>query len=235
MPTSNEIEKFLKRYAFNFKDKDIIKTAFTHSSFVNENGLSLNLCNERLEFLGDAALKTCVSKFLYNEYPDAQEGELTKLRSQIIADKTLSEFALKIGLGNCLILGIQEEKMGGRKKPSILACAFEALLGALFLEFGLDFTAKFLFENFEQEINSIKDNIDDYNPKAILQEYTQSLDGKLPEYKVLDEHGQAHNKTFDIGVYYNGKLLANDVGHSKKEAQQRAAKKALTALGVVKV
>ncbi|GBF23627.1 ribonuclease III, partial [Candidatus Gastranaerophilus sp. (ex Termes propinquus)] len=169
MPTSDPVYELCEKFGIVFendKGMGLIKRALTHSSYVRENNLCLCECNERLEFLGDAVLKICISSFLYDEMPKTQEGELTKVRAQIVSDKTLAGFAKKIGLSECLILGKQEEKSGGREKPSILACAFEAFLGALFLEFGLEYSKKFLLENFSDEIEEIGVSIESSNPKA---------------------------------------------------------------------
>lgn len=228
------ISKLCKDLKLPFENPDIFKCALTHSSFSNENSLPLASCNERLEFLGDAVLKICISDFLYKKLPEAREGELTKIRAQVVSDKILADFAKKIGLDKCLILGAQEEKMKGREKPSILACAFEAFLGLLYLELGLECAKEFILENFTDEIETIENEVDTLNPKALLQEYTQAQTKSLPVYRTLSENGEAHKKTFEVGVYYNEELLASGFGTSKKEAQQDSAKKALLVLGLLK-
>jgi ribonuclease-3 len=209
-----------------FEALPLFKVAMTHSSYCREKGLPLFECNERLEFLGDAVLKISISSFLFEKFPELQEGELTKMHSEIVANKTLAKFARKMHLGERLILGAGEEKTDGRNKTSLLSCAFEALLGAIFLEYGYEKAKSFLIDNFEEDILKAPEA----NYKALLQEYTQALDANLPEYKILSECGSAHEKTFEIGVYYRDELLATGAGSSKKEAQQMAAREALIKL-----
>lgn len=226
-----DLEEFISKYGLEFEDFSLLNRAFVHTSYTNENSIDILESYERLEFLGDAVLKITISDFLFKKFPDLREGDLTKHRSWVVSDKELSVFATKMSLSKLLLLGKNEEGLGGREKPSILACAFEALLGAIFLEYkqlGLKAVYDFLIDNFENEILNSKL----HNYKALLQEYTQGQNHKLPVYKVLDEYGLAHDKTYIIGVYYNDVLVAQGQGRSKKDAEQAAAKLALEFLNV---
>ena len=239
MHTSNEqnilLDKFLNKYNLKFEDTELLNKALCHTSYTNENNLDISLSYERLEFLGDAVLKLCISKFLYNDFENYQEGNLTKLRAEIVSDKFIAVLAKKIGLNDLIILGKNEKKHKGSEKESILACAFEAILGAIFLEYkelGLKKAYNFLIENFEEEILSVNKNINILNPKALLQEYTQSVNHKLPEYILVDETGKDHNKTFFVEVKFENKIIGKGSAKSIKEAQQNAAQEALETLGV---
>ena len=226
-----ELIEFISKFGLNFEDFSLLNRAFVHTSYTNENSIDILESYERLEFLGDAVLKIAISDFLFKKFPDLREGDLTKHRSWVVSDKELSVFAGKIGLSKLILLGKNEECLGGREKPSILACAFEAFLGAIFFlfkELGLKAVYDFLIDNFENEILNSKL----HNYKAILQEYTQGESHKLPVYKVLDEFGLSHDKTYIIGVYYNDILVSEGEGRSKKDAEQAAAKKALEFLKV---
>ncbi len=168
---------------------------------------------------------------MFKKFPDLREGDLTKHRAWVVSDKELAVLAVKCGLSNLILLGKNEESLNGRQKPSILACAFEAFLGAIYLEYkqlGLKAVYDFLVDNFENEILNSKL----HNYKALLQEYTQSETHKLPIYKILDEFGMSHDKTYVMGVYYNDVLIAQGEGKSKKDAEQIAAKNALEFLNV---
>ncbi len=226
-----ELVNFVKKFGLVFDDIDTLNRAFVHTSYTNENNLDVSNSYERLEFLGDAVLKIAISDFLFKKFPNLNEGDLTKHRAWAVSDKELAVLAKKCGLSKLILLGKNEESLNGRQKPSILACAFEAFLGAIYLEYkqlGLKAVYDFLIDNFEDDVLNSKFN----NFKAILQEYTQSKNHKLPVYKVLDEFGMAHDKTYVIGVYYNDVLLSEGEGKSKKEAEQLAAKHALEFLKV---
>lgn len=231
----NEIEKFLKSINIECKNHDLINKALTHGSYVFENNLTGIENYEKLEFLGDSVLKLCVSKYLYDKFPLYNEGELTKIRGILISDNFLSKLANDINIGNYLNIGPHEEKTGGRKRLSILACAFEALLGALYEE-GLTKETYMLLENlYDKYIDEVVDDMCRYNAKAILQEYTQSQNKDLPEYTIKQETGKAHDKSYEIEVRYRGKLMGKGKGKSKKEAQQKAALNAAIKLGLIEV
>ncbi len=226
-----ELTEFVKKFGLYFEDYDVLNRAFVHTSYTHEKNLNVSESYERLEFLGDAVLKIAISDYLFKKYPDKSEGDLTKHRAWVVSDKELAVLAQKCGLSNLIILGKNEENLCGRQKPSILACAFEAFLGAIYLEYkqlGLKAVYDFLIDNFEDDILNSKL----HNYKALLQEYTQGKNHKLPIYKVLDEFGLAHDKTYVMGVYYNDILVAQGEGKSKKDAEQTAAKLALELLNV---
>ncbi len=243
MSTSNILSKkrklklknFQKKYNLNFKDIELLNRAFCHSSYVFENSLDENLSYERLEFLGDAVLKLAISEILYEQYPSYQEGKLSKIRSQTVSDRNISKYARLMDFEDLIILGKNEKSQGGSKKESILACAFEALLGAIFLEYdknGYKKALEFLKENFLEDILSIEEMCDFLNPKAVLQEYTQGLNSKLPEYITTKEEGPEHDKTFYVDVKYNNKIIGTGCAKSIKAAQQKAALEAIEKLKI---
>ena len=245
MSISNDLSKerieqlkiFQKKYNLKFKNISLLNQAFCHTSYTQENSLEENLSYERLEFLGDAVLKLSVSEILYCEYPNSQEGRLTKIRGELVSDKNIFKFAQKLGFEELIILGKNERKHGGAKKESILACAFEAFLGAIFLEYktkGYQKALEFLKENFLNEILEMEKICDYLNPKSILQEYTQGLDGNRPEYILIKEEGLAHDKTFYIEARYNNKTIGFGNAKSIKSAQQEAALDAVKKLKILK-
>ncbi len=181
MKKLNSLEKI---FQIKIKNSTIFEKALTHSSFTRENELDATESYERLEFLGDAVLKLCMSEILYKKFPDYAEGDLTKIRSIIVSDNVLSKIAEEIGLSPLIILGKQEEKMGGRTRASILACAFEAILGAYFLEEKHDVILQFLEKTFSPMIEEVDGILKNSMAKAVLQEYTQSLNKKIPHYNV---------------------------------------------------
>lgn len=226
-----QICKFLKKYTLNSNNIELISFGLTHPSYTNENNLSYDCCYERFEFLGDAVLKLLSSKFLFNKYPDYREGQMTKLRGIIVSDMSLEFLAKWIGLDKLILLGEHEKKSG--IQSSIIACAFEGFLGALYLTSDLDNIYNFLtplFEKLEQEIDNKKFG---YNAKALLQEYTQGLNKDLPSYELIEEMGPEHNKIFKVEVIYQGKMLGIAEGKTKKDAQQNAAIKACQNLGIL--
>lgn len=223
-----ELKNFCKISGLKFKDFELLNRAFSHTSYAHEQKQDRNESYERLEFLGDAVLKLSVSDILYLEYENKTEGQLSEQRATIVSDKTISTFAEKIRLSEFILTG-KCEKESGKKKESILACAFEALLGAIYLdnkEKGYIKAKDFLIKNFKNEIL----NVDFSNPKAKLQEFTQKYNHNLPEYVTLEETGPAHSKTFVIGVYYENNFIDKGEAKTKKEAEFEAAKKALVKL-----
>lgn len=220
------LEEFQKKYNFNFSSLELLNQAFVHTSYVRENDLDVFESYEKLEFYGDAVLKLVISEFLYDTYPNYTEGTLTKLRGEIVSDRNIFEYAKKLGFEELIVLGKNEKKQGGAKKESILACAFEALLGAIFIEYkeqGYPRARDFLKENFYQDIISVEKNMSNLNPKAILQEYTQGINHQLPQYKLVKEEGCAHNKTFYVEVLFENKVIGQGSAKSIKQAQQEAA------------
>lgn len=221
-----------KIFGIEIADAELFRKALTHTSFAKEN--NTNEHYERLEFLGDAVLKLCVSDILYTMFPEYPEGNLTKIRSIVVSDKSLSVLSEKLGVDKLMILGKQEEKTGGRKKTSIKACAFEAILGAYYLDGKYLQIEKFLKNEFSTLIVDVDKNFEKFNSKNILQEYTQSQNKMIPEYELVSEFGPEHDKVFCVRVVYNEKVLATGSGKTKKEAEQQAAFKACQSLNIIK-
>ncbi len=215
-----------KSLDLRFKDKHIIKMAFIHRSFLNEARESLE-SNERLEFLGDSILSFLVSKYLYKSYPSLPEGELTALRSSIVKTKTLSEIASVLNLGELLKLSKGEDESNGRTNTSILADTFEALLGAIYLDQGLDKAETFIQKFLLPKLTTIIEKKSYKDAKSILQEKVQEKTRISPLYKVISEIGPDHAKIFTIGVYIGPSLMGKGIGKSKQEAEQNAASEAL--------
>lgn len=216
-------------------NKELFAKALTHGSFTRENELDSLQSYERLEFLGDAVLKLCISDILYKKFPEYAEGELTKIRSIVVSDNTLSKISQKINLAPLMILGKQEEKMGGRNRLSILACTFEAILGAYYLEGKFEEISTFLEKTFEEFIKEVDQNFEKFNSKAILQEYTQSQNKEIPSYKIVEEIGPQHDKIFVVEVSYMNEVLASGKGKTKREAEQACAYEACIKLGAINV
>lgn len=213
--------------------EELYKKALTHSSYTKEKELPHTDCYERLEFLGDAVLKLTISHVLFKLYPDAPEGELSKIRGIIVSDNTLADIAKKNGLPELIIMSRHEEKQGCRKLNSICACAFEAILGAYYLDGKFDEIVKFIEKTFQPYIDDVKNHFEKFNAKAILQEYTQSLTKNTPVYKVISENGPEHKKEFEVEVQYNNEVLATEKGSTKKEAEQKCAYSACKKLGII--
>lgn len=231
---SNKITALEKIFRIKSKYPEHFEKALTHSSYTREKEINALKNYERLEFLGDAVLKLCISEILYKIFPEYQEGELTKIRSIVVSDISIAQVAEEIGLAQLIILGSQEEKTGGRKKTSILACAFEAVLGAYYLEGKYNEILLFLEEIFTKLIKDVNDNFEKFNAKAALQEYTQSKNKQTPKYKIIEEIGPEHDKIFIAEVSYKNEVLALGKGKTKKDAEQAGAYKACVKLGVIK-
>ncbi|KHD86169.1 ribonuclease III [Heyndrickxia ginsengihumi] len=218
-----------QKVGIQFKQISLLKKAFTHSSFVNEHRKHIFEDNERLEFLGDAVLELTVSHFLFKHFPTMNEGEMTKLRAAIVCEPSLVIFANELQFGEFILLGKGEELTGGRTRPALLADVFEAFIGALFLDHGLDtvvsFLEKIVFPKIREGAFS---HVMDF--KSQLQEYIQKFSSGVLEYKVLDERGPAHSREFVSRVTLNGSELGIGTGRSKKEAEQHAAQIALNVL-----
>ena len=212
--------------------QDLYKYALTHSSYTKELELPHTQCYERLEFLGDAVLKLTVSDVLFKKYPQAPEGELSKIRSIVVSDNTLAQIAKSNGLQKLIIMSKHEEKQGCRNLNSICACAFEAVLGAYYLDGKLDEITQYIQKTFMTYIEDVQNNFEKFNAKAILQEYTQDKTKNTPVYKVIKEVGPEHKKEFVVEVSYNGEILATESGLSKKEAEQKCAYSACKKLGI---
>ncbi|MBW2067109.1 MAG: ribonuclease III [Deltaproteobacteria bacterium] len=219
-------DRLCKRLGYEFKNRNLLEEAFRHSSYVNEVGSVDLRDNERLEFLGDAVLGLAIGHVLMDLFEDATEGELTRYRSFVVNEKGLCNMARILGLGECLFLGKGEETSSGREKPSILANTMESLVGALYLDAGFEKTKEIIQNLFLPMIKEIQSRavVNDY--KSMIQEYTQETYKILPEYRVLQEKGPAHEKTFKVALMINGKIIGQGEGRTKKEAEQEAAKEA---------
>jgi ribonuclease III len=225
----NKFTKFQEKIGFSFHDETLLKQAFTHSSYVNEHRRKPYEDNERLEFLGDAVLELTISKYLFNKYPMMSEGELTKMRAAIVCEPALVDFANELSFGDLVLLGKGEEMTGGRERPALLADVFEAFIGAMYLDLGLDSVVNFLTTVVFPKINEgAFSHVMDY--KSQLQELVQRDGAGQLEYKILQEKGPAHNREFVSQVSLNGETLGTGTGKSKKEAEQKAAQYALAAL-----
>ncbi len=218
MSNYQELEEKLN---YRFHNKALIIEALTHKSFKKPYN------NERLEFLGDAVLDLIVGEFLFAKFPDSDEGILSKIRASLVNESGFTLLAKQLDMGQYIYLSIAEENNSGRTKPSLLSNAFEAVIGAIYLEAGLETARKISIEL----LNEVHPTIDleslskDY--KTALQELTQSTHGVTPDYQLVRATGPDHKKEFEIAIHLDGKVIASAKGNSKKEAQQKAAKKAL--------
>jgi ribonuclease-3 len=216
----------IKKIKDYFKDGSLFDHALTHRSWVNEHK-GERTSNERLEFLGDAILEFVVSREIYNQFPDKEEGYLTALRANLVNTVALSEFARKLDLGSALYLSKGEEDSGGRTNPSLLADTVEAIIGAIFIDRGMPDAEEFIKENLMAEVEK-KASEPLKDPKSHLQEYVQSQGFTAPKYKVVEESGPDHSKKFIIDVIVNDTSWGTGEGKSKGAAEQAAALQALT-------
>lgn len=224
----NEFESII---GYSFKDISILNNALTHSSYVASKADFLEH-NERLEFIGDAILDMVISLQLYSKCKNSPEGSLTRFRAGIVCEQSLYNASNRLKLGQYLLLSRGEENTGGRGRVSILADAFEALIAAIYLDGGIKKSKAFILNNLGDIINDAVENriFSDY--KSFLQEHVQKNNtGKL-SYKLLKEEGPDHNKTFEIALYLNNSIVGRGEGHSKKDAQQAAARDAIISMGV---
>lgn len=213
-----------------FNDEKLLHHAFVHRSYLNETKEEVE-SNERLEFLGDSILSFIISEHLFKTYPEYDEGILTNLRSLVVNTKSLAKTAKELDFGQHLLLSKGEEDSNGRENESILANTFEAFIGALYLDQGIDVIRDFLSQTIIPQIEGYVEKRVFKDPKSLLQEYIQSKKQSSPQYKVIHEEGPAHAKTFTIGVFVEHDLLGEGVGHSKQEAEERAAEQALEKIG----
>ena len=239
MNGQRDIRSLEKTLGYSFRDGSLIERALTHSSYSNESGLKNHhmYCNERLEFLGDSVLSLVTSNYLYSKFSDCPEGELTRMRAEVVCERALSGYANAIGLGNYLLLGIGEEKNNGRSRKSILADAFEALLAAIYLdagESGMETVEGFLIPFIAKEIENIgKSKGFSGDPKSLLQQFVQQAEGDFLEYAVVAQSGPDHMKTFKVEARLNSNVIGRGQGRSKREAEQNAAKEALELFSVL--
>lgn len=216
------------------ENKEIVEIALTHPSYTQEKNLSSLLNYERLEFFGDSVLKLFTSKLLYNKYPKAPEGELSKIRSILVSDNILAKVAIDLKINQLMKLGPSEEKQGGRQRESNIACTLEALLGAYYFNNKQAEIEKFISDYIIVYADDVDKHFEKYNAKDILQQYTQGYNKTLPEYNTIEIKGPAHKPTFVVEIHWEGKILATAEGKSKKEAQQNCAYEACKKLGITK-
>ncbi len=223
MQNYTKLEEIL---SYNFKDKELIKEALTHKSYKKPYN------NERLEFLGDAVLDLIVGEFLYEKFYDSDEGILSKIRASLVNESGFTLLAKRLNLGEYIYLSVAEENNNGRNKSSLLSNAFEAVIGAIYLEAGLEIAKDISIKLLNEVHKKIDLETLSQDFKTALQELTQSTHGVTPTYQLVNASGPDHNKEFEIAIILDNKSIASAKGKSKKEAQQRAAKKALEWLRV---
>ncbi|MGT2949821.1 ribonuclease III [Streptococcus cuniculi] len=223
-------KKLAAEFGIDFSDLALLETAFTHTSYANEHRLLKISHNERLEFLGDAVLQLIISRYLYQKYPQFPEGEMSKMRSTFVREESLAGFTRTCGFEAFLRLGKGEEKSGGRNRDTILGDLFEAFLGALLLDKGVEAVEAFLYQVMipQLEVGNFE-RVTDY--KTSLQELLQVNGEVMIQYQVVSEIGPAHDKLFEVEVLVNGQAMGRGQGRSKKQAEQAAAKNAVEARG----
>ncbi len=214
------------RIHYKFRNSLLLAEAMTHPSLAYESQKP-HFDNQRMEFLGDAVLQLIVTEELFRMFPDFPEGRLTKLRSRVVSRRALARFAMAIHLGDYVLLGKGEEATGGRRRLSTLADAFEALIGAVYLDSGPQHARDLVIRLFESEINSMVASPEEKNPKGELQECLQAIHPEAPGYRIISESGPDHRRVFQAEVSWRGMVLAAGKGKSKKEAEARAAGEAL--------
>ena len=222
------IKDLEKAIGYQFRNIQLLHNALTHSSYANERWHNSLLSNERLEFLGDSVLGMLVAEYLFQTFPDRPEGELTRMRADMVCEQTLATVAGRIGLGSHLLLGHGEERLGGRSRESILADATESVIAACFLDGGLEAAARFVKNFILVEVPVSRPNNMDY--KTALQELVQQKKNQVLSYALVGQSGPDHDKQFDVEVSLNGAVVGAGSGRSKKRAEQMAAKSAMEKL-----
>lgn len=227
------LHKLSEKLDVGFTTIDLLHQALTHTSYANECKNSVMLHNERLEFLGDAVLDLIVSEYLFRQFASLPEGELTKARAVIVCEPTLARCSAELGIGEYLFLGKGEAGSGGRERTSILADAFEAIIGAIYLDSGIENATRFVLKQLHTELLLVArgEYVKDY--KTLLQEVVQKRTDSKISYEIIDESGPDHHKVFHVAVVVNGNQMGSGLGKSKKEAEQLAAKQALIKLKII--
>ncbi|MCP4568430.1 MAG: ribonuclease III [FCB group bacterium] len=226
------LDQFQKTIDYRFRDIDLLQVALTHRSFAKSGEKDWIPSNERLEFLGDSVLGLIVADILYNNYPNELEGGLTKLKSLLVNEITLFRTAQQLDLGRYVLLSPEEDRAGGRNRPSINADTLEAIIGAMYLDGGPLAVRKLIERFLYSQIDSITADTTFRNFKGDLLEYLQGRGLGMPRYEVISEKGPDHDKTFTVVVYSNGEIIGRGGGNSKKDAEQQAAGQALKILKV---
>ena len=223
----NELQSLEHNLQITFRDRSLLERALTHSSFVNENPDSVPEDNERLEFLGDAVLDFVVGAYLYNRFPDLEEGELTSLRAALVRSSTLAGFARRLEIGHFLRLGLGEEESGGRDRTPLLCAAFEAVIGAIYLDQGLDEVQALMDPLVGPTLDNIREKSLHKDAKSEFQVWSQAKFNITPRYEVIDESGPDHAKEFLVQVLVGRDVWGSGSGSSKQTAAQAAAAEAL--------
>ncbi|MEK7669076.1 MAG: ribonuclease III [Patescibacteria group bacterium] len=226
-----DFAEFERLIEAEFKDKDLLRQALTHRSFLNENKNLKGGHNERLEFLGDAVLELVITDYLYNEYPDKNEGDLTSIRSALVNAQTCAEVAKKIEVNDYLLLSRGEAKDVGRARQYILANALEAIIGAIYIDLGYEKAKNFILKYITPMTDQIVKEELWVDAKSKFQEKAQDVVGITPSYKTMKEIGPDHDKKFTVGVFLSEELVAEGEGDSKQDAEQSAARHALREKG----
>jgi ribonuclease III len=221
------LEEFEKIIGINFNNKEILQQALTHRSFLNENKKIKSGHNERLEFLGDAVLELAITDFLYNKYPEKNEGDMTSIRSALVNATTCAEVAKQLNVNDFLLLSKGEAKDTGRAREYILANALEAIIGAIYLDLGYEKARDFILQNIAPMTERIVEEELWVDAKSKFQEKAQDEVSVTPSYKTLKEEGPDHDKKFTVGVFLGESLVAEGTGDSKQDAEQSAARNAL--------
>ena len=232
MSTANgfqNLHELEKNLGYTFKNRHFLEVGVTHSSFANEVRGHIEY-NERQEFLGDAVLSIIVSDYIFENYTELPEGELTKMRASLVCEKSLCEFSTELHLGDFLRLGHGEELMGGRERPSILADAFEAVLAAIYLDGGIEPATVFVLGFVKRTLAHVE-NVPFKDYKTLLQEIIQKNPEERLSYMLVKESGPDHDNRFEVNVMLNSNIIGHGIGKSKKSAEQLAAKEALELMG----
>ena len=222
--SQKKLKELQKSIGYEFKQEQLLRQALTHSSYAHEKNLKELMDNERLEYLGDAVLELVSSEFLFKNHPDMNEGQLTKLRASLVCEQSLAGCARQLDLGSYLLLGNGEDLTGGRERDSILSDAWEAVIGAMYLDGGFTSAKEFILKFVLQDIEHKKLF---YDSKTILQELIQNKYKQSLHYVLLSEEGPDHNKTFTVQAYMNETALMTGKGRTKKAAEQSAAYQSL--------
>lgn len=226
-----QLIKAQEQFGIRFKDAELLRMALTHKSFAHESASESYAINEKLEFLGDSVLNFVITDYIYDRYPDFEEGDLAKLRAALVNTEVLADKASELRIGDFVFLGKGAEQTGGRERTSILADCFEAVVGSIYLDQGLEAVKGFIVPRFIDLVARMADSRSLSDCKTTLQEMTAQLYGVLPEYHIYREEGPVHSRVFYAEVLVRKRILGRGKGHSKKKAQQQAARQALKAIG----
>lgn len=227
------LKNFQRQIHYNFRNRNLLNQALTHRSYAYEHPQEKILDNERLEFLGDAVLGLAISDYIYRRFPDYQEGEMTRIRSMLVGRTALENLARRLEIGGLILLGKGETASGGADQPSNLAGAFEAVIGAIYLDGGFKKADRFIETQFKDEIKKVFEGGAKKDYKSILQEYTLKEYKSTPKYTVIFEEGPDHRKYFEVAVSFGGTIRGKGEGKNKKAAQQDAAYEALLSTGLL--